>query len=41
MTTAFAIDPQAFATAVEYAAAAHATQFRKRAPDDDRPRSRT
>lgn len=32
------IDPVRFAQAVEYAAEAHASQFRKRAPGDDRPR---
>jgi (p)ppGpp synthase/HD superfamily hydrolase len=32
------IDPARFAEAVEYAAEAHASQFRKRAPGDDRPR---
>lgn len=30
--------PEAFAAAVKYAASAHATQFRKRAAGDDRPR---
>ena len=32
------IDPVRLAAAVQYTAEAHATQFRKRAPGDDRPR---
>ncbi len=36
MTTASPINPQTLAAAVEYAATAHETQFRKRATDDSR-----
>lgn len=38
MTSSSTDYPQAFGAAVQYAACAHATQFRKRADDDKRPK---